>query len=182
MNEFVVATDRNCHVCGASVEDLNHIIRLFPPASLVWRELIKVDRLSDFLSPNLVDWVSNNLTAPSRFAIDHDDYELLFGTILWNLWLAQNFKVFETPMDNGSSVIDRSKHLWSPQPAHWIKINTDGARRESDGSASCGGVARYSSGSWKFGFSIFIGACSVFNAELWGAAVGLDLAWNAGFR
>ncbi|KAK8522399.1 hypothetical protein V6N12_056108 [Hibiscus sabdariffa] len=47
------------------------------------------------------------------------------------------------------------------------KINSDGARNESDGNASCGGVIRDHNGYRKLGFSMFIGVCIVLEAEQW---------------
>ncbi|KAK9037387.1 hypothetical protein V6N11_022298 [Hibiscus sabdariffa] len=37
-------------------------------------------------------------------------------------------------------------------------------------------------GNWMVGFDKFIGICSILEAELWGAYIGLSCAWDAGFR
>ncbi|KAL4335934.1 hypothetical protein GQ457_07G000840 [Hibiscus cannabinus] len=79
------------------------------------------------------------------------------------------------------SAIASGPLYWGSPPPSWVKINTDGARRGDDGYASRG-VARDSSGTWMFGFLKFIGVCSVLDAELWGAYLGLYFAWNAGFQ
>ncbi|KAK8662935.1 hypothetical protein V6N13_024821 [Hibiscus sabdariffa] len=92
----------------------------------------------------------------------------------WNLWLARNAKIFGITGVEDGSVIIRSRHvlqltlhngdkrgasrfdhshlssatmIWSPPSGSFIKINTDAARRTSDGFARCGGVARDCSGS-----------------------------------
>ncbi|KAL4340121.1 hypothetical protein GQ457_08G022120 [Hibiscus cannabinus] len=133
----------------------------------------------------------------------------MFVVILWNLWINRNAKVFGSPCVDAGSIVNRSVQLvhitehalvnhpvkkphgttiatdplhWDPPPPTWMKINTDGAQREVDGYASCGGVARDSNEMWSFSFSKFIGVCSVLDAELCGAYLGLYFVWNAGFR
>ncbi|KAE8731687.1 hypothetical protein F3Y22_tig00002793pilonHSYRG00296 [Hibiscus syriacus] len=50
----------------------------------------------------------------------------------------------------GTQAAGPSPSRWSPPSEHWIKLNTDGARRGYDGYASCGGVARDSFSSLRF--------------------------------
>ncbi|KAK8632591.1 hypothetical protein V6N13_072981 [Hibiscus sabdariffa] len=45
-----------------------------------------------------------------------------------------------------------------------------------------GGVLRDHHGAWMRGFSKFVGRCSALEAELWGIATGLRIAWDMGFR
>ncbi|KAK8483781.1 hypothetical protein V6N12_017978 [Hibiscus sabdariffa] len=107
-------------------------------------------------------------------ATDASHWDILFATIAWNLWLARNAKIFGITGVEDGSVIIRSRHvlqltlhngdkrgasrfdhshlssatmIWSPPSGSFIKINTDAARRTSDGFARCGGVARDCSGS-----------------------------------
>ncbi|KAK9013583.1 hypothetical protein V6N11_041585 [Hibiscus sabdariffa] len=102
------------------------------------------------------------------------DWEILFDTILWNLWLDRNALVFNNLIEDGLGVIKRSRRLldvskqthgvnrlarlgdvaatcgvtsWSPPPTNWIKMNIDDVCREMDGFASCVGVARDNCGS-----------------------------------
>ncbi|KAK8713068.1 hypothetical protein V6N13_148295 [Hibiscus sabdariffa] len=51
-----------------------------------------------------------------------------------------------------------------------------------DGSSACGGVLRSHQGAWITGFTKYIGRCSVLEAELWGIASGLELAWSLDCR
>ncbi|KAL4385886.1 hypothetical protein GQ457_09G014090 [Hibiscus cannabinus] len=71
---------------------------------------------------------------------------------------------------------------WSSLPAQWVKLNCDGARRTNDNNASCGGIFQDSAGECLYGFSKFIGCCSIVETELWAIWVGLGLAWSKGFR
>ncbi|KAK8572563.1 hypothetical protein V6N12_028616 [Hibiscus sabdariffa] len=48
--------------------------------------------------------------------------------------------------------------------------------------ASCGGVVRNNNGCWLVGFAKFIGLCSVLDAKLWRAYLGLIEARNMGVR
>ncbi|KAK8656310.1 hypothetical protein V6N13_098264 [Hibiscus sabdariffa] len=132
--------------------------------------------------------------------------------VLWNIWRQRNDRVFNGTTETWGSVIARSKWLaarsavsgaesgqqsvrsagtsavtatpgrWCPPGDGWMKLNSDGARSSLDGDASCGGVLRDHNGGWIRGFSKFIGKCSVVEAELWGIATGLDLAWDMGYR
>ncbi|KAL4292089.1 hypothetical protein GQ457_14G023220 [Hibiscus cannabinus] len=132
----------------------------------------------------------------------------MFGVVLWNIWLARNAVVFNSPLPFHSSIIQSNKLLvermltarevvsggvrvvcaisapsqWTPPAVGWLKLNMDGPKRSQDGSAMCGGVARDHTGSWQFGFSKFIGFCGVFDAELWGVWCGLQMDWDKGFR
>ncbi|KAK8625545.1 hypothetical protein V6N13_090413 [Hibiscus sabdariffa] len=69
---------------------------------------------------------------------------------------------------------------WATPPSQWVKLNCNGAHGVGDSSTSWG--VRDFAGEWLYGFFKFIGCCSIVEAELWGIWVGLDLAWNKGFR
>ena len=70
----------------------------------------------------------------------------------------------------------------SPPKDVWLKLNTDGAFRASDGMAMAGGLVRDGYSNWVAEFSAKLGHCSVTYAELWGVHEGLALAWDLGFR
>lgn len=65
---------------------------------------------------------------------------------------------------------------WTPPPAGAVKINTDGAVKNSGTLAACGGLARDALGKFLWGFSFKLGACSAIQAELWGILHGLELS------
>ncbi|KAE8707058.1 hypothetical protein F3Y22_tig00110387pilonHSYRG00750 [Hibiscus syriacus] len=83
---------------------------------------------------------------------------------------------------NGSATEKGSPIYWSPPMEGWFKVNTDAARSEVDGRASCGGLIRDNIGRWRAGFAKFIGICSTLEAELWGIYIGMVLAWDLGIR
>ncbi|KAK8665739.1 hypothetical protein V6N13_005901 [Hibiscus sabdariffa] len=114
-----------------------------------------------------------NLSVSNSFVRSTNNWDLLFATILWNLWLSHNAKVFGSPCMEEGSIISRSVHLvqlmeqahvnqpvpksrdveiarrpshWVPPPPSWVKINTDRAWRAVANYFRCGGVAWNSNG------------------------------------
>lgn len=71
---------------------------------------------------------------------------------------------------------------WCPLDAGWMKCNVDGTSKDSGHAAGCGGVVRYSTGKWIFGFRMYIDRLDALSAEMWSIWKGLDLAWNRGCR
>ncbi|KAF7841789.1 reverse transcriptase [Senna tora] len=65
---------------------------------------------------------------------------------------------------------------WRSPKEGWFKINVDGSRFEESNKISCGGVILNSEGSWVGGFAENLGRDSIFQAEIWGAMMGLIMA------
>ncbi|GAU33771.1 hypothetical protein TSUD_393330 [Trifolium subterraneum] len=57
---------------------------------------------------------------------------------------------------------------WKQPPEGWIKLNCDGAYKESLDLAGCGSLLRDSNGQWIHGYTQKIGACDAMYAEMWG--------------
>jgi ribonuclease HI len=70
---------------------------------------------------------------------------------------------------------------WSPPKPQFIKLNIDGAYKDSK-VAGCGGVIRGCQGEWLGGFAKCVGLCSAFIAKLWGVVEGLRFAHCLGFK
>ncbi|KAK8667968.1 hypothetical protein V6N13_105440 [Hibiscus sabdariffa] len=131
--------------------------------------------MNEFLSSPFRIWLGLNLTKAVDFARDTTDWDLLFSTVLWNLWCQRNAFVFGSTVEEWGSVIVRSKWpmsvsrsafttshlrsspplspqpestLWTPPPMGWYKLNSDGARSLSGGNAACGGVLHDHHGAW----------------------------------
>ncbi|KAK8602614.1 hypothetical protein V6N12_052419 [Hibiscus sabdariffa] len=110
------------------------------------------------------------------------DWDLIFGYVIWNLWLSRNAFVFDNPLEDNGSILQRSLRLkelscrvraagqvlpidgnkstsptlwWCPPP-DWHKINTDTSRVLVDGRASGIGMVRDHLGRWRLGFHKFI--------------------------
>ncbi|KAL4289737.1 hypothetical protein GQ457_14G014320 [Hibiscus cannabinus] len=95
----------------ALIEDVNHLLRWCPQAIGIWTSLIKPDFLHQFLTMNIKEWVYLNITDAARMANHPEDWDLLFGSICWNLWLERNAVVFDNPLDDRGTVLERSRRL-----------------------------------------------------------------------
>ncbi|CAJ2653897.1 unnamed protein product [Trifolium pratense] len=71
---------------------------------------------------------------------------------------------------------------WKRPREGWIKLNCDGAFKNSLGLAGCGGLFRNSGGRWIKGYARKIGTCDALSAEMWGMYLGMKLAWSQGFH
>ncbi|KAK8572182.1 hypothetical protein V6N12_028243 [Hibiscus sabdariffa] len=132
-------------------------------------------------------------------------WQVLFVSIIWQLWKARNDLVFNgTPPDAGN-ILQRSI-LWAryynecvtltapvcpvqPTALHWqrpstgwVCLSTDRAVSIATGMGSVGGIFRSDDGSWILGFNKTIGILRPLQAELWGILLGLQLAWENGFE
>ncbi|KAK8700477.1 hypothetical protein V6N13_018872 [Hibiscus sabdariffa] len=136
-----------------------------PPARQVWSQLIEPAKVRGFLELNTLDCIRTNLASSNNVARNEENWSLVFGYTLWNLWLHRNSITFtHSPRDYGN-IVARTKALvakiisvipltrvvlssvgstrnyedkWIPPQQNWIKINTDGARKMANGFATCG--------------------------------------------
>jgi ribonuclease HI len=130
----------------------------------------------------------------------------MFLVTCWNLWKWRNKSIFEEdfhrPIDPIRIIfelvqaIGRGEHPQPPQVSQnfdtiyigwkrthgdWVKLNCDGAYKESVDIAGCGGLIRDSNGQWLKGYVWKIGTCDVLYAEMWGMYEGLRIARRQGF-
>lgn len=71
---------------------------------------------------------------------------------------------------------------WSPPPALWVKINTNGGYNSASRIATTGVLLRDDNGNWILGFSYHAGSCSITKAKMWGALVGLGMRRGLGYK
>ncbi|PNX66909.1 ribonuclease H, partial [Trifolium pratense] len=57
---------------------------------------------------------------------------------------------------------------WKKPQEGWVKLNCDGAYKDTLELAGCGGLLRDSNGRWLTGYSRKIGTCDALSAEMWG--------------
>ncbi|KAK9018022.1 hypothetical protein V6N11_001012 [Hibiscus sabdariffa] len=171
----------------------------------VWNRLIPPGGNASFYSGGIIDWLHSNVTRNELHLICGLPWQVLFVSIIWQLWKARNDLVFNgTPPDAGN-ILQRSI-LWAryynecvplttpvcpvqPTALHWqrpstgwVCLSTDGAVSIATGMGSVGGIFRSDDGSWILGFNKTIGILRPLQAELWGILLGLQLAWENGFE
>ncbi|CAA0811235.1 Polynucleotidyl transferase- ribonuclease H-like superfamily protein [Striga hermonthica] len=162
---------------------------------------------SDFFDTDQVTWVSSNLLYPP--AERGANWLCIFGVTAWKLWKWRNEFIFQGTRRTGiegvqeiSTYVEGLERLvandrklgglgqlrmerwirWEKPPEGWVKVNSDGSFSPQTGLGTAGGLIRDEHGSWKGGFTVKLGACSIMAAELWGLYRGLALAWDLGFR
>ncbi|KAK9013943.1 hypothetical protein V6N11_005118 [Hibiscus sabdariffa] len=106
-----MTSDSSCPVCACPVEDLHHLLRACPVASSIWRRCIRPDRLDVFMRMEIKDWILVNLSTGGGFVLDIADWDVLFGLILWNLWLRRNAVAFCVINESHESVFEASLRL-----------------------------------------------------------------------
>ncbi|KAL8159278.1 LOW QUALITY PROTEIN: hypothetical protein V2J09_000815 [Rumex salicifolius] len=91
--------------------------------------------------------------------------DVLFSVTLWWLWRWRNDRVFGGRHQRSDVVrfllkqvrefeggTDRRGVAWTKPGLEWVKVNTDGAKENSLGIATAGGVIRDDAGRWICGF------------------------------
>ncbi|TXG74132.1 hypothetical protein EZV62_002711 [Acer yangbiense] len=71
---------------------------------------------------------------------------------------------------------------WRPPSSLWIKVNIDGCSKGNPGAGACSGVFRDDKANFKGGFSLFIGHCTSFVAEMKAVIFAINIALEHGFR
>ena len=71
---------------------------------------------------------------------------------------------------------------WRPPLSDTLKMNTDASHGGESGKVFGGGLFRDELGTWKFGFVVNIGVCSILTAEVWCSFYGLQLDKSRGIR
>ncbi|KAH9768779.1 putative ribonuclease H protein [Citrus sinensis] len=196
--------DAACDRCGFVREDTLHVLRDCPYSMAIWNRLLVNVTHQRFFLDGFKDWLVSNLHTASSHG-DTQLWSLTFGVVIWRLWFWRNKVVFNHDkwesdrimLDISSRVVEIQRCCissfnagkrrvekwirWSSPTWPWVKLNTDGARKDS-GVAGAGGLVRDYRGVWQIGFCINLGACSVLTAELWGLYHGLCMASQRGFR
>ncbi|KAK8686472.1 hypothetical protein V6N13_125497 [Hibiscus sabdariffa] len=157
--------DDRCNACGMEVEDVDHVLRNCVQTQMIWREVIKHDRLEEIFTLDFKRWIHENLKNGAGFAKENTNWDLMFGGMCWFIWLHRNSQIFDDQAGEPGSISHRAKpwfqraaascvasrvesHLalvpasgicrWSTPPTSWNKVNSNSAMLLSDGFASCG--------------------------------------------
>ncbi|WJX23235.1 hypothetical protein P8452_12461 [Trifolium repens] len=194
-----------CPCCRNGDETLIHVLRDCVYATQVWFKLVASSHIYNFFSLNCRDWIFKNL-ANQVSGTRKEEWRYIFMVTCWNLWTWRNKSIFEEdfhrPIDpirvilDLVQAIDRGDDLhlirgsrrfdtiyigWNRPRGDWVKLNCDGAYKESLDLAGCGGLIRDSGGQWLIGYARKIGMCDALHAEMWGMYEGLKIARSKGF-
>ncbi|EEF33138.1 hypothetical protein RCOM_0661850 [Ricinus communis] len=83
---------------------------------------------------------------------------------------------YEKCLSSNISNTDKVCRWISPDKSE-VKLNTDGAYVDLGRGMVVGGVLRNCRRGWLMGFKNYIGSCSPLDVELWGALLGLNMAY-----
>ncbi|CAN1766599.1 Putative ribonuclease H protein At1g65750 [Linum perenne] len=197
-----LTTTEVCGICSPTKESMLHVVRDCSVAKEVWQELLGVNLGHEFFQVNDSDWW--------RKYISDKVWACTFGITTWTLWETRNERIFEGKNPSKSSILARIR-FWSrlvstsfvtarnirqkqlspkiPIAVRWcaaeqpcVTINSDGSVIGRGRGAASGGCIRDGEGGILDAFACNLGRCSITRAELTGAVIGLERAWDIGAR
>ncbi|CAN1777551.1 Putative ribonuclease H protein At1g65750 [Linum perenne] len=195
-----LSTDSRCSKCGNPEESVTHILRECPAAVQVWDKLGYPRHDPIRANVPLLDWCVNLLK-------NQDSLKL--GITCCYLWKSRNEWIFNNVSNsaiNTAAKINswvqtvqaafvssprnvgvnpdrvRADIAWEPGPPEWVVLNTDRSVLPQSESAAAGGLIRNEVGFCSSAFAVNLGKCSITRAELRGAIIGLEQAWEAGHQ
>ncbi|CAN1138929.1 Putative ribonuclease H protein At1g65750 [Linum perenne] len=125
-------------------------------------------------------WKARNERVFENASVTSD--QLRLRVHFWIAGVRETMKAYSQSISNTTVRRRESLLSWIHPPDDWVKVNTDGSVRAPDNLAAAGGFVRNSHGRILGAFSANLGSCSVMRAELRGADLGLQLAWNLGVK
>ncbi|KAK8537631.1 hypothetical protein V6N12_043783 [Hibiscus sabdariffa] len=106
-----IVVDNRCGVCGDIAESIDTLFRWCSIAATVWISLVKPYKFDEFIHMDRLVWLQVNLTRPYYFARDPDHWDMLFGAVIWKLWLNRKQLIFESCNTDSRPIIDLSRLL-----------------------------------------------------------------------
>ncbi|XP_028785542.1 uncharacterized protein LOC114741444 [Neltuma alba] len=190
-----------CGVCAKSETSI-HVVRDCELATRLWFGLNNKIK-PGFFNSSTKEWLVENLK--SKEVCSGVPWAVIFGVACWSLWKRRNLRVFEQRTEEANPWqiwsfamevikareadkevrgcrVDANENRWSVPERGWVKVNSDGSSRGDPGPAGCGGVLRDHEGEWIVGFGKGLGWCTAYEAECWGAFLGLQLALEKGYQ
>ncbi|KAK8565247.1 hypothetical protein V6N12_058817 [Hibiscus sabdariffa] len=80
-----MTSDSSCPICAFSVEDLHHVLCSCPVAFSIWRRCVRHDRLDEFMSLEIKDWIYTNLSNVGGFVLDVIGWDVFFSDYVESL-------------------------------------------------------------------------------------------------
>ncbi|CAN1159679.1 hypothetical protein LINPERHAP2_LOCUS22864 [Linum perenne] len=91
-----------CHRCRDYIKDTLHVIQDCQVAREVWTAFIPPELASHFFSDRLQGWLQNGL--------QHKNFGMSFGIIIWIIWKARNEAIFENKLATCDQLLLRVLH------------------------------------------------------------------------
>ncbi|KAE8708921.1 hypothetical protein F3Y22_tig00110332pilonHSYRG00545 [Hibiscus syriacus] len=140
------STDEHCPVCNLAIEDVYHVFRGISQLFTV-TFFVRADKLDEFVSSELNTWLLVNLADVSP------TWDILFGALLWYIWLDRNDRMFNNKLDDNGVIMERSKRLHllctlARQEVVHGQLSMAPHTHSGEGATTCGGVFRDCQGRW----------------------------------
>ncbi|GAU47272.1 hypothetical protein TSUD_280950 [Trifolium subterraneum] len=160
------------HICGNEDETIIHTLRDCIYATQIWIKLVAFNHITNFFAFNCKDWFFKNLSN-NEYGAQKEGWKSIFMVTCWYMWQRRNKSIFDEDFRRPSNPIlvilkmvrdiDSCKHNqligrqrkndtifvgWKQPLEGWIKLNCDGAYKESLDLAGCRGLLRDSNGQW----------------------------------
>ncbi|CAJ2630361.1 unnamed protein product [Trifolium pratense] len=195
-----------CSICGNDDETVIHTLRDCMFATRIWIKLVSSNQITNFFSSfDCREWIFMNLNKRD-IGSQEGSWQSIFMVACWHLWNWRNKAIFEEdfqrPNDPSQVILRMTKDIeqyertlmtgiriqretiyigWKNPHGDWIKLNCDGAYKDSMNNAGCGGLFRDSDGRWLKGYTQRIGDCDALHAEMWGMYTGMEMARRQGY-
>lgn len=97
-NRFLrhLTTDPRCRSCGAVEETLEHVLRSFPSAALIWKKFPWIDT-HELFGKSFDQWLEFILREQNQTWCD--SWAIVFATSPWWIWKWRNNKCFDREQD-----------------------------------------------------------------------------------
>ncbi|CAI9102941.1 OLC1v1001337C1 [Oldenlandia corymbosa var. corymbosa] len=146
-----------CVLCGGVAESTLHALHDCPKASCMWTRIVPSENVLVFFNLPLEKWIWKNLT--NAIGINREQWEVLFGVTIWQVWSQRNAFTFSNEQCNASRMLkNMERHVNSISATLW-------------GARSIGGVGMGRENVW-----------IRWTAPPVDWIKGLHLAWEMGFR
>ncbi|KAE8681177.1 hypothetical protein F3Y22_tig00111342pilonHSYRG00267 [Hibiscus syriacus] len=106
-----------CSLCGFHEETTLHVLRDCQAVKTIWSQLLSVGLVHSFFTNSLDDWIRTNLACPAKLPGTSLCSNILFPTILWQIWKRRNCFVFTDSCISMEDVL----YLSSSWASHFVE-------------------------------------------------------------
>ncbi|KAK8492328.1 hypothetical protein V6N11_066139 [Hibiscus sabdariffa] len=106
-----LTTDPQCSAFGEEVETIDHLLWHCPSSYTLWCSLVQPEYFDRFFSLSFKDWIFSNLSNSGQYAQGDAQWDLLFGSLVWILWLRRNEFLFYPEKVRWETMLSHGKRL-----------------------------------------------------------------------